>query len=123
MRATAITFVLLFACTTHPAVEDDPPGADDMGSGSGSDSEVDPCASPVAVPLAGRSLDLMPPARLAEFAARMPCLASGPVRTAVERHWKIIALLPIDGRRPAHDDAGRGVTAEHGLARPLAGRV
>lgn len=87
MRATAITFVLLFACTTHhPGDDGDPPGDDEMGSGSGSGSDavVDPCATPVSVPLAGRSLDLMPPARLSEVAARMPCLAPGSLRSTIE---------------------------------------
>src|ERR1041385_9009158 len=45
------------------------------GSGSGSDTVDDPCANPVVVPLVGRPLDIMPQSRLAEFAARMPCLA------------------------------------------------
>jgi len=85
MRATAIAFVLLSACATQPTGDDDPGGDDDgSGSGSGSGSDVDPCASAVTVPLAGRPVDLMPVERLGEFAARMPCLASGTVRAAIE---------------------------------------
>ena len=92
MRATTNAFVLLSACVLLPACAadpqggGDPPGGDDgSGSGSGSGSgETDPCATPVAVPLAGRPLDLMPPSRLAEVAARMPCLAPGSLREVVE---------------------------------------
>ncbi len=59
-------------------------GGDDGGSGSGSGTEEDPCATPVAVPLAGRPVDLMPSARLADYAARMPCIAAGKLRDAIE---------------------------------------
>jgi hypothetical protein len=36
------------------------------------------------VPLSGRPVDLMPPSRLAEIAARMPCLAPGSLRDVIE---------------------------------------
>jgi hypothetical protein len=56
----------------------------DDGSGSGSAVEEDPCATPIAVPLSGRPVDLMPPNRLAEFAARLPCLESATLRATIE---------------------------------------
>src|SRR5688500_12123672 len=85
MRATTIAFVLLSACAAQDAGLPDP--GDDDGDGSGSDGvdeDVDPCATPVTVPTAGRSVDLMPPARLTEIAARVPCIVPGNLRTAVE---------------------------------------
>ena len=87
MRATTIALVLLSACTAHDAGLPDPGDGDGDGSGSGSDGvddEVDPCATPVTVPTAGRAIDIMPPTRLAEIAARVPCIAPGDVRDAVE---------------------------------------
>src|SRR5690606_25086050 len=63
---------------------DDDDGSDTGDTGSGSDSEPDPCATPVTVPLAGRPLDLMPPERLAEFAARVPCIVPGATRSTIE---------------------------------------
>jgi hypothetical protein len=63
-----------------------PPGGDDTMStlDAGNDPIADPCATSIAIPLAGRVLDLMPPARLAEIAGRMPCIAPGEVRETVE---------------------------------------
>jgi hypothetical protein len=61
----------------------DPPDDGD-GMGSGSDPDVDPCATAVAVPLSGRPVDLMPASRLAEIAARMPCIAPGGLRSTIE---------------------------------------
>ncbi len=86
MRVTTIAFVVVSACAYEPGqIPTDDDGGDDTGdTGSGSDSEPDPCATAVAVPLAGRPLDLMPPARLAEVAARMPCIAPGAVRNTIE---------------------------------------
>lgn len=86
MRTPAIAFVLLSACTASQPGTGDPAGGggDDDGSGSGSGSDVDPCATAVAVPLSGRPLDILPPSRLAEIASRMPCIAPGALRTAIE---------------------------------------
>jgi hypothetical protein len=85
MRATTIALVLLSACAADPIGQTDPPGDDgDDGMGSGSGSAVDPCETPVSVPLTGRPLDLLPPPRLAEIAARMPCIAPGSVRDSIE---------------------------------------
>src|SRR5262245_43481991 len=44
----------------------------------------DPCAIPVVIPTSGRVLDLMPPERLAELAARAPCVPPGALRDALE---------------------------------------
>jgi hypothetical protein len=86
MRAQAITFVLLSACAAEPGGPLDPPGGggDGDGSGTGSDGDADPCATAVSVPLSGRPLDLMPPAKLADVASRMPCIAPGALRDIVE---------------------------------------
>lgn len=61
---------------------DDEPGAD----ASIVDPPVveDPCADPVKLALTDRPIDLMPSARLAAFAPRMPCLAPSAVRTIIE---------------------------------------
>ncbi|NVB80800.1 MAG: hypothetical protein HOV81_20555 [Kofleriaceae bacterium] len=86
MRTTTIALVLLLsACAADQASPPETPGddGDDMGSGSGDDA-VDPCATPVILPTSGRALDLMPPARLAELAARVPCIAPGRVRDVIE---------------------------------------
>jgi hypothetical protein len=84
MRTTTIAFVLLSACAANEAGLADP-GDDDGDDGmvSGSD-EVDPCATPVSLALSGRPLDLMPTAQLADVAARIPCIAPGAVRSAIE---------------------------------------
>lgn len=58
--------------------DDDAPATPDAGV------VVDPCATPVAVPTSGRPVDVMPPARLAEIAARLPCIAPGPLREVLE---------------------------------------
>jgi hypothetical protein len=86
MRTTTSVFVLLLsACAAdQPGSMDPPGGGDDDGMGSGSDTEEDPCATAVAVPLTGRPVDLMTSSRLAEIAARMPCIAPGSLRTAIE---------------------------------------
>ncbi len=88
MRATTIAFVLLTACAADPGGQGMPAGDDDGGDGSGSgsstDPDPDPCATPVTIPLTGRPLDLMPPARLADIAARVPCIAPGAVRDVIE---------------------------------------
>ncbi|HEY5928199.1 MAG TPA: hypothetical protein VIV11_41210 [Kofleriaceae bacterium] len=85
MRATTIALVLVSACAAEEPGDMQPPDDDDDdGMGSGSDTEVDPCATPVAVPLSGRPVDLMPMARLAEVASRMPCIAPGSLRDVVE---------------------------------------
>jgi hypothetical protein len=85
--AAVLAAALLAGCAGD--VVDDPQSGDDgmgsdEGSGSGSDMVEDPCATPVAVPLTGRALDLMPQGRLAEFAARVPCLAPGDLRATIE---------------------------------------
>src|SRR6266542_6335321 len=80
MRATTIALVLLSACAgTEPGGGDPGGGGDDNGMGSGSGSDVDPCATPVTVPLTARPVDLLPTSRLAEIASRMPCIAPGAV--------------------------------------------
>lgn len=85
MRATTIAVVLLSACAVDEVGPITPPDDDGEGTGSGSTGEEeDPCATPVAVPLTGRPLDLVPPPRLAEIASRMPCIAPGAVRDAIE---------------------------------------
>jgi hypothetical protein len=91
MRTTAIAFVLLSgvaACTgTQPGDGSGGGGSgggDDDGMGSGSGSATDPCATPVAVPLSGRPLDILPPSRLAEIAGRMPCIEAGTARSVIE---------------------------------------
>jgi hypothetical protein len=60
--------------------DDDGGGADPDGGGPA----VDPCATPSNVPSSGRPVDVMPPARLAELAARMPCIADGWLRDTIE---------------------------------------
>lgn len=45
---------------------------------------IDPCEQPVVIPTSGRLLDLVPAARLAEIAARAPCLPDGPLRETFE---------------------------------------
>src|SRR5687768_10937219 len=86
MRVTTIAFVLVSACAYDPGQipTDDGSGGDDGDTGSGDGGETDPCATAVSVPLAGRPLDLMPPAQLAEVASRLPCIAPGTVRSTIE---------------------------------------
>jgi len=78
----AILFAL-YACSSQaPSTSgDDEPDAD---AAIVDPPEGDPCADPVTVALTGRPIDLMPSARLATFAARLPCLAPGAVRSLVE---------------------------------------
>ncbi len=89
MRTTAIALVLLLsACAADELGQPDPAGdegdGDGGGMGSGSGDDVDPCATPVSLPVSGRVLDLMPQARLAEIAARVPCIAPGATRQVIE---------------------------------------
>lgn len=77
-RGFCIAF--LFACTTGPIGGDD--DIDDPQDSN--DPPGDPCATPLAIPTAGRALDLMPPARLQTIAQRAPCVVPGVVRDALE---------------------------------------
>lgn len=81
--------LLLFAigCTapaTAPVGGDDPPPDASAGGDDAPDHVADPCATPLSVPATGRPVELMPPARIAEIAARMPCIPAGPLRDIVE---------------------------------------
>ncbi|MCW5804973.1 MAG: hypothetical protein KIT31_21565 [Deltaproteobacteria bacterium] len=86
MKRLAITSMMLLACSGAPDGGDG--GGDDGGGGDptvdAGDPAVDPCATPVAVPTTGRALDLMPAERLAELAARMPCVPPGALRDTLE---------------------------------------
>jgi hypothetical protein len=86
MKRLAFTSVLLMACSGSPG-----PGGDDNGGDDdvdptpdAGDPVVDPCATPVSVPTTGRSIDLMPQDRLADIAARIPCLPAGSLRDTFE---------------------------------------
>jgi hypothetical protein len=63
-----------------------PPNGDDttLEPDAGTEPVTDPCTAPVAIPLAGRVLELMPQPRLAEIASRAPCVAQGPLRATLE---------------------------------------
>lgn len=77
MAKRALTLATVFAAACTAGVGDDTGSGDDgRGSGGGPGAD-DPCKTPVAVPISGRAIDLMPPLRLAEFAARMPCVGGG----------------------------------------------
>ena len=55
-----------------------------MTPDAGDPAVTDPCTTPVVLPTTGRVLDLMPQQKLAAIAARMPCIAPGALRTAIE---------------------------------------
>ena len=81
--------VVLAGCEVGDPVGggDDDGGDDDPASGdpdAGDDPAVDPCATPLVVPTGGRPVDVMPPARVAELAARLPCVVPGRLRDALE---------------------------------------
>jgi len=79
MRTLALLLVIA-GCSSHA-----PRGGDDDGTPPGVDAGVaDPCATAVAIPLTGRALDLMPQDRLAEIAARVPCVPPGALRDLLE---------------------------------------
>lgn len=83
MKQAAIALVAVLGCSFETGA----PGGDDPATepDAGVDPAVtDPCTTPVAIPLAGRLLDLMPAARLAEIASRAPCVAPGALREALE---------------------------------------
>lgn len=85
MRRAAIAFVAIVGCdgaTTAPPGG----GGDDVSAEPDAmdPAATDPCATPVTIPLAGRPFDLMPQARLAEVATRVPCIVHGAVRETVE---------------------------------------
>src|SRR5687768_8160815 len=76
--------VLAFAACSSPLPGDEVPASPDAPAGDAADPVVDPCATPVVIPTAGRPVDLMPPSRLAMFASRAPCVVPGRVRDALE---------------------------------------
>lgn len=85
MKRLAIVMVL-GGCVGAP-----PTGGDDTSSGDDAPADpdggvpaIDPCETAIAIPLAGRPVDIMPPARLEGFAARMPCIDHGRARDAIE---------------------------------------
>jgi len=61
-----------------------PPGTDPAPPPDAAPGTDDPCAIPVVIPTTGRIIDLMPPERLAELAARAPCVPPGALRDALE---------------------------------------
>ena len=85
MKHGWIALLLFVGCdaggSAPPGGGDDAPGAPDAGDDP---MHVDPCASPVVIPTTGRPIDLMPPAKLAEIASRVPCIGAGPLRDALE---------------------------------------
>ncbi|MBA2541918.1 MAG: hypothetical protein H0V17_19895 [Deltaproteobacteria bacterium] len=82
MRVAIVSFAL-FACSTQaPTGPGDEPGPD--AAVVDPPPDVDACATPVALALVGRPLDLMPADRLAAIAARVPCIAQGAIRSIVE---------------------------------------
>lgn len=84
MKVAIVIPLALFACSYDQGA--DPVGEGPDAPGEDGDPPVgqDPCATPVAVALTGRPIDLMPGPRLAELAGRVPCLAPGAVRTLIE---------------------------------------
>jgi hypothetical protein len=83
MKAATLSLSVLFACTTQEPTEEPPidPAPDAEVTNP---PEVDPCATPVAIALTGRPIELMPADALAAYAARVPCIAPGTVRDLVE---------------------------------------
>jgi hypothetical protein len=81
---TKIALVLaMVGCHFHAPTAGDDDGTTGDGGPDGA-TVADPCAVPVAVPLAGRALDLMPQDRLTQIAARMPCVPPGALRDTLE---------------------------------------
>jgi hypothetical protein len=72
------------ACVGTPPGGGDDGAGDDTAAPDGGAPAVDPCATPLVVPTGGRPVDVMAPARLAEIAARLPCVDVGRVRDAIE---------------------------------------
>src|SRR5262249_43527383 len=81
MRRAFLT-LLVVGCSGHtaPSGDDDTTTMPDANPGT----VTDPCAVPVAIPTTGRSLDLMPPDRLALLASRAPCVPPGALRDVLE---------------------------------------
>jgi hypothetical protein len=74
----------LFACDSQApsGPGDDEPGLD--ATVVEPPPEVDPCATPTALALTGRPIDLMPADRLSAIAGRIPCVEQGIVRSLIE---------------------------------------
>src|SRR4051794_13486385 len=86
MKRLAIASAMLISCSGKTGTVGDD-GGDDMPGDpmvDAADPVADPCATPVQVPTTGRALDLMPAARLAAIAARVPCVPMGPLRDILE---------------------------------------
>jgi hypothetical protein len=80
-----MSLLLVFGCNATNgtgAAGDDDPAPD--ASTDAPETVIDPCATPVVIPTTGRPVVMMPPARLAEIAARVPCIGPGPLRDIVE---------------------------------------
>jgi hypothetical protein len=83
MTKLALVLAMVGCSFRTPSLADDDatPSADANPDG---ENVVDPCAMPVGVPIPGRALDLMPQDRLAQIAARMPCVPPGALRDTLE---------------------------------------
>jgi len=83
VKRTAMLLPLAVACSYNDPQA--PSGPDEPGPDSSViDPPVDPCETPVSIPLIGRPIELMPSARLTEIAGRVPCLSPGALRSIVE---------------------------------------
>ena len=92
MRALSLC-LLIAGCSFEPH------SGGTEGDADGDDDFENPAAAcePVAIPLAGRPIELMPPDRLAAFASRAPCVAAGAlydVLTSPRTLWYDKRALP-----------------------------
>lgn len=84
IRRTFVALLVIGACEASPGgpgtTGDDGPAPD----AAGDPAVTDPCLTPTTIPTTGRELELMPPARLATIAARLPCVPAGALRDTIE---------------------------------------
>ena len=83
MKHAVIAVFVVLGC--DGTASSPPGGGDDTTEpDAGMDPVVDPCATPVAIPLTGRPFDLMTQTKLGEIAKRAPCIVHGALRETVE---------------------------------------